>query len=133
MMRWYFNGRVPVIQINERGRFMGFRDPGMNAIAGHAGLYVAREPDNANPVWAATTAVRVPLEQVDRVWRGTMMDRYALAEANRLDPQLSPPPDSPLFRWRVLAGEVPLRAFTETVMPGLVPGIHVFAQRNRKT
>ncbi|HEY3891834.1 MAG TPA: glycosyltransferase family 39 protein, partial [Bradyrhizobium sp.] len=29
MMRWYFNGRVPVIQINERGRFMGFRDPGM--------------------------------------------------------------------------------------------------------
>ena len=24
MMRWYFNGRVPVIQINERGRFQGF-------------------------------------------------------------------------------------------------------------
>ena len=45
MMRWYFNGRVPVIQINERGRFMGFRDPGMSVIAGHAGLYVAREPE----------------------------------------------------------------------------------------
>src|SRR6202020_1365630 len=25
MMRWYFKDRVPVIQINERGRFMGFR------------------------------------------------------------------------------------------------------------
>ena len=24
MLRWYFNGRVPVIQINERGRFPGF-------------------------------------------------------------------------------------------------------------
>ena len=110
MMRWYFNGRVPVIQINERGRFMGFRDPGMNAIAGHAGLYVAREPDEANPVWAATSAVRVPLEQVDRVWRGTVMDRYALQKLTDWTPQLSPPPDSPLFRWRVLAGEVPLPA-----------------------
>ena len=107
MMRWYFNGRVPVIQINERGRFMGFGDPGMRVIAGHAGLYLAREPDNANPVWAATTAVRVPLEQVDRVWRETVMDRYALALVTNWTPQLSPPPNSPLFRWRVLAGDVP--------------------------
>ena len=30
MLRWHFNGQVPVVQINERGRFMGFRDPGMN-------------------------------------------------------------------------------------------------------
>jgi hypothetical protein len=107
MMRWYFNGRVPVIQINERGRFMGFRDPGMDVIAGHTGLYVAREPDDANPVWKATSAVRVPLEQVDRVWRGTVMDRYALQKLTDWTPQLSPPPGSPLFRWRVLAGEVP--------------------------
>jgi 4-amino-4-deoxy-L-arabinose transferase-like glycosyltransferase len=110
MMRWYFNGRVPVIQINERGRFMGFRDPGMDVIAGHTGLYVAREPDDANPVWTSTSAVRVPLEQVERVWRGTVMDRYALQKLTNWTPQLSPPPGSPLFRWRVLAGEVPLPA-----------------------
>jgi hypothetical protein len=84
---------------------MGFRDPGMNAIAGHAGLYVAREPDEDNPVWAATSAVRVPLEEVDRVWRGTVMDRYALQKLTNWTPQLSPPPDSPLFHWRVLAGD----------------------------
>ena len=30
MMRWHFNGQVPVIQINERGRFQGFGDPGMS-------------------------------------------------------------------------------------------------------
>ncbi len=50
MLRWYFNGRVPVIQINERGRFMGFRDPGMNVDQGsrralcraRAGQYRAR-------------------------------------------------------------------------------------------
>jgi hypothetical protein len=35
------------------------------------------------------------------------MDRYALALVTNWTPQLSPPPDSPLFRWRVLAGDVP--------------------------
>jgi 4-amino-4-deoxy-L-arabinose transferase-like glycosyltransferase len=106
MLRWFFNGRVPVIQINERGRFQGFADPGMNEIAGHAGLYVAREPDNRLPLWNVTTAVREPLERVDRVWRGNVMDTYALEKLTGWTPELSPPPDSPLFRWRVLAGEV---------------------------
>jgi 4-amino-4-deoxy-L-arabinose transferase-like glycosyltransferase len=106
MLRWFFNGRVPVIQINERGRFQGFRDPGMDLIAGHIGLYVAREPEDASPVWNATTAVREPLARVKRVWRGTVMDIYALQKLTGWTPELSPPPDSPLFRWRVLAGVV---------------------------
>jgi hypothetical protein len=110
MMRWYFKDQVPVVQINERGRFMGFRDPGMDLIRDHAGIYVAREPDNANPVWASTTAVREPLEQVQRVWRGLVMDTYALEKLTGWTPELSPPPDSPLFRWRVLAGEYPVDA-----------------------
>src|SRR5712671_216570 len=105
MLRWVFNGRVPVIQINERGRFLGFRDPGMVSIRGHTGLYVAREPDNDNPLWASTTAVREPLERVERSWRGIVMDTYALEKLTGWTPELSPPPDSPLFRWRVLAGD----------------------------
>jgi 4-amino-4-deoxy-L-arabinose transferase-like glycosyltransferase len=106
MLRWFFNGRVPVVQINERGRFQGFADPGMTQIAGHAGLYVAREPDNRLPLWNVTTAVREPLERVDRVWRGVVMDTYALEKLTGWTPELSPSPDSPLFKWRVLAGEV---------------------------
>jgi 4-amino-4-deoxy-L-arabinose transferase-like glycosyltransferase len=105
MMRWYFKDRVPVIQINERGRFMGFRDPGMNLMRGHAGLYVAREPENTSPIWDATTAVREPLERVQRRWRGVVMDTYALEKLTNWTPELSPPPDSPLYRWRVLAGD----------------------------
>ena len=105
MLRWYFKDRVPVIQINERGRFMGFRDPGMSLIEGHTGLYVAREPDNANPIWASTTALREPLERVERSWRGVVMDTYALEKLTNWTPELSPPPDSPLYRWRVLAGD----------------------------
>jgi len=106
MLRWFFNGRVPVIQINERGRFMGFGDPGMSLIAGHTGLYVGREPDDRTPIWASTTAVREPLERVERSWRGIVMDTYTLEKLTGWTPELSPPPDSPLYRWRVLAGEV---------------------------
>jgi hypothetical protein len=103
MLRWYVGDRVPVVQINERGRFLGFRDPGMNLIEGHTGLYVARQPDQTNPVWAATTAVRTPLERVERSWRGMVMDTYALEKLTGWTPELSPPPVSPLYRWRVLA------------------------------
>jgi len=106
MLRWFFNGRVPVIQINERGRFIGFRDPGMNLIKGHAGLYVGREPDDRSPLWASIPAVREPLARVERSWRGIVMDAYALEKLTGWTPELSPPPDSPLYRWRVLAGEV---------------------------
>ena len=103
MMRWYFNGRVPVVQINERGRFQGFRDPGMDLIRDHTGLYVAREPDNRSSVWDLTTAKRQPLERVERVWRGIVMDTYALEKLTGWTPDLAPAPDTPLFRWRVLA------------------------------
>jgi 4-amino-4-deoxy-L-arabinose transferase-like glycosyltransferase len=105
MLRWYFNGRVPVIQINERGRFLGFRDPGMGLIRGHIGLYVGREPDNTSALWASTTAIKEPLARVDRSWRGVVMDSYALEKLTGWTPELSPPPDSPLYRWRVLAGD----------------------------
>jgi Dolichyl-phosphate-mannose-protein mannosyltransferase len=106
MLRWYFRGRVPVVQINERGRFMGFRDPGTNAIEGRTGLYVGREPDNTGPVWSSTNAIRQPLERVERSWRGIVMDTYALEKLTGWTPDLSPPPDSPLFRWRTLAGDL---------------------------
>jgi hypothetical protein len=102
MLRWYLKD-VPVVQINERARFLGFRDPGMDSINGHTGLYVAREPDQANPLWATTTALRTPLTHVERSWRGTVMDTYALEKLTGWSPELSPPPDSPLYRWRVLA------------------------------
>ena len=107
MLRWYFNGSgVPVVQINERGRFQDFRDPGMDRIKDRPGLYVAREPDNQLPLWNLTTARRQPLERVERDWRGVVMDTYALEKITGWTPDLSPPPDSPLFKWRELARSV---------------------------
>jgi 4-amino-4-deoxy-L-arabinose transferase-like glycosyltransferase len=105
MLRWFFKGRVPVVQVNERGRYQGFRAPDMSLIAGHTGLYVSREPDNnpSNPLWASIPAKREPLETVDRAWRGSLMDRYAIDKLSGWTPDLSPPPGSPMFVWRVLA------------------------------
>ena len=83
----------------------------MNAIKDHPGLYVAREPDNRLPLWDLTTAKRQPLARVERVWRGVVMDTYALEKVTGWTPELAPPPDSPLFRWRVLAGVVGVTRF----------------------
>jgi 4-amino-4-deoxy-L-arabinose transferase-like glycosyltransferase len=104
MLRWYFNGRIPVIQINERGRYLGFHDPGMDLIKGHSGLYIAHAPND--PIWASTTAVKEPLGQVERSWRGVVTETYALEKLSGWTPELSPPPDSPLYRWHVLAGNL---------------------------
>ena len=103
MLRWMLRGRVPVVEINERGRFQGFADPGMDKIRDHTGIYVGREPENNLPLWNETTAVRQPLERVTRSWRGMVMDTYALEKISGWTPDLSPPPDTTFFRWRVLA------------------------------
>ena len=105
MLRWFFKDRLPIIEVNERGRFQGFADPGIDRIKDHTGLYVAREPDQLLPLWDLTGARREPLERVNRVWRGIVMDTYALEKLTGWTPELSPPPDTPFFRWRVLAGD----------------------------
>ena len=65
MLRWYFNGRVPVIQINERGRFMGFRDPGMDLIRDQPGS-MSRANLTIQPDLEPDGGEREPLERVDR-------------------------------------------------------------------
>ena len=110
MMRWLFRGRVPVIEINERGRFQEFRDPGIDRIKGHAGIYVGREPDNRSSLWENIPAKREQLGQVERRWRGVLTDTYAIEKLTGWTPELSPPKDSPLFQWRVLAGEFEKRS-----------------------
>ncbi len=110
MMRWMFRGRVPVVEISERGRFQDFRDPGIDRIKGQAGIYIGRQPDDRSPLWNSIPATRLPLAQVERRWRGVLIDIYTIDKLTGWTPELSPPKDSPLFPWRVLAGEFSMRA-----------------------
>ncbi|MBR1290598.1 MULTISPECIES: glycosyltransferase family 39 protein [Bradyrhizobium] len=103
MMRWLFRGRVPVIEINERGRFQDFRDPGLDRIKGHAGIYVGREPDDRSSLWENIPAKREQLGEVERRWRGVLADTYVIEKLTGWTPELSPSKDSPLFWWKVLA------------------------------
>lgn len=104
-LRWQLKDSVPVIQINERARFIGFKDPGVGLIRGHTGLYVARKSDENNPLWSQTSAVRRPLGEVTRTWRGVAMDTYVLQTVTNWTPELAPAPDTSFYRWRPLADD----------------------------
>jgi hypothetical protein len=103
MLRWHLHDRVPVVQVNERARFIGFHDPGLDRIRDHAGLYVARDPDDATQLWKSTTAVLEPVAHVDRRWRGTVMSSYSFSKLTGWTPELNPPPGSLFYQWRWLA------------------------------
>ncbi len=57
-------------------------------------------------VWASRPRSGNRLRRVERSWRGVVMDTYVLEKLTGWTPELSPPPDSPLYRWRVLAGDL---------------------------
>ncbi len=107
VLRWQLHDSVPVIQINERARFIGFHDPGLATISGHAGLYVAPVTTHPEQAFAGTTAVVTPLATVPRTWRGVTIQTYTFAAVANWTPDLNPPPTSPLYRWRPLAGLPP--------------------------
>ncbi|WP_228748180.1 glycosyltransferase family 39 protein [Bradyrhizobium sp. BR 10289] len=121
MMRWLFRGRVPVIELTERGRFQDFADPGMDRIRGHAGIYVGREPDDRASIWDSIPARREQLGKVERRWRGVLSDTYVIEKLSGWTPELSPPKDSPLFQWKVLAGVLPSPLVGEGGIGGLRP------------
>ena len=105
MLRWHFNDRVPVIQINERGRFQGFRDPGMDRDQGSPRpLCRARAGRSPCRCGDLTTAKRAAARRgSSAVWRGMVMDTYALEKLTGWTPELSPPPDRRCFAgacWR---------------------------------
>ena len=87
MLRWFFR-RPRAGGPDQRARAVSRLSRARHGLdPGHTGLYVGREPDNdpANPLWASTTAIREPLERVDRVWRGMRDGHLRAGEVHRLD------------------------------------------------
>jgi len=102
MLRWELKDRLPVVQINERCRYMDFRPPDLARIEGHRGLWVAAGSRRTTEAWDDTTAVREYVESADRVWRGHVFESYDFETISNWTPELSPPPSSPLFKCSII-------------------------------
>lgn len=101
-LRWHLKDSIPVVQVNERSRFIGFKDTASAAMTSGVGLYVDSTPNNGNVIETGTPAVLRLVGQADRTWRGVVIEPFAFKTLTGWVPQLSPPPDSPLYRWRLL-------------------------------
>jgi 4-amino-4-deoxy-L-arabinose transferase-like glycosyltransferase len=94
MLRWHLRDGIPVIQLNERARYVGFREP---ALDGDVALYVAPIGNRNLLLWDKTDAKRQTLGETDLSWRGVTYDVYILQKVTGLKPTLSPPPGDPLY------------------------------------
>jgi len=94
MLRWHLRDAVPVVQINERSRYLDFRAP---ALDGPIGLYVAPHDSLKALVWKATAATLERVGQADLSWRGVNYNIYLFQRVLGWKPVLSPPPGDPLY------------------------------------
>ncbi len=94
MLRWHLRDAVPVIQLNERARYVGFRAPDLE---GDTALYVAPKGNRNLALWDKTSAVRQTIGETDLTWRGVVYDVYTLQKVTGFKPVLSPRPGDPLY------------------------------------
>ena len=94
LLRWHLRDRIPVLQINERNRFIGFqRDPRIAADAPALYIFAGNKP----PIWADTTARFAPVGRIDLTWRKVVYDRYTTERLTQFTPTLAPPVGSPFY------------------------------------
>jgi hypothetical protein len=96
MLRWHLKDRIPVVQINERNRYIDFKTS-ENAFAGPVGLYVGPKDDPIMQLWKKTDATLEPVGEIDLTWRGVRYDTYSLQKLTGWKPLLSPPPGDPFY------------------------------------
>ncbi len=101
LLRWHLRDRVPVIQLTERNRFIGFRSFADADITGPA-LYVAPAASKSNELLRSNGAHFSEVGAADLTWRGVVYDTYLLRRMTGFTPNLSPPPGSPFFVGRPL-------------------------------
>lgn len=101
-LRWHLKDSIPVVQVNERSRFIGFKDRASSAMKSGIGLYVDTAPNDGNVIETKTPAALRLVGQANQTWRGVVIEPFAFKTITGWTPDLSPPPDSPFYKWRLL-------------------------------
>jgi hypothetical protein len=96
LLRWHLrDAPVPVVQVNERRRYLGFAEP---ALDGASGLYVVCTADPAGAMLAKAGAALQKVGEVDLRWRGVVYETYLFQKLTDWKPVLSPPTGDPFER-----------------------------------
>jgi 4-amino-4-deoxy-L-arabinose transferase-like glycosyltransferase len=96
LLRWHLrDDTVPIVQVNERRRYIGFVEPTLD---GSVGLYVAAQDDPEAAILAKTSAVLQDVGGIDLTWRAVAYDTYRFQQLTNWKPTLSPPPNDPFER-----------------------------------
>lgn len=91
-LTWHIGTAIPVVQINERARFLDFAPINTTTFGGRA-LYV----HSGAPVSLLDGAVLGPTRAMEIVWRGQVMREVLVETLDGFVPDLSPPPGSRAF------------------------------------
>ena len=102
MLRWHLKDSIPVVQVTERSRFIGFTDEKAKAaIRSGIGLFVDTVPEN-NLIANTTPAVMQVVGDADQTWRGVVIDKFLFKTIRNWKPDLSPLRDTLFYNWHPL-------------------------------
>ena len=102
MLRWHLKDSIPVVQVTERSRFIGFTDEKAKAaIRSGIGLFVDTVPEN-NLIANTTSAVVQIVGGGDQTWRGVVIDKFLFKTIRNWKPDLSPPRGTFFYNWHPL-------------------------------
>ena len=95
-LRWFLGKDLPVVQLNERSRYIDFAVPN---VAGKTGLYVHIKGQRVAAIDAVAESHLSPLGEAERVWRNKAFQTYEIERIDNFAPELDPPPGGPLYAW----------------------------------
>jgi 4-amino-4-deoxy-L-arabinose transferase-like glycosyltransferase len=76
MLRWHLKDRVPVLQINERSRFVGFDQEKLRGLDPQSALYVTPRGLIPKEMWARMGVERRTVGMARRTWRGRRLTKF---------------------------------------------------------
>jgi hypothetical protein len=94
MLRWHLNHVLPVVQVNQRSRYIGFVEPDLR---GPALLVTRGNKTQRNGIGLPSEATIEQVMSLERTWRGVVFGNYTIAKITGWTPELNQPPGSPLF------------------------------------